>query len=627
MMRRKQQHALFSLLGLALGLALAGSACAGRAGGDVSGGAGSTGSGGTGATGATGATGSGGTVGTGSGGSGGSVIQPASVGLALFTDTSLCQSGQVNVGSTPLRRLSRIEYNNMVRDLGLDPNNTQPANQFVSEQKIDGNFNTNSYASISGTIFNQQYLQAAETLAANAVANNLSSLVTCTTQDAACATQFITSFAGRAFRGQLDATESAALLALYNSVRAAPFDFPTGIQAIITSVLTSPHFLFVLEFGQAPASGSPTAIPLTPMELATRLSLYLWRSLPDQTLITAATGGHLVTASDVATQATRMLADPKATGALHDFADQWLDIENMDGVTKDTVFTNWTAGLAEELHLETLTTFSSTVLAATKNGLTDLLTSGSSYVNSDLATFYNSPSTYKPNTAGPGVASDYKSTAVGTASSPRMGVLTDGSVLAIHSHTTLPSPTKRGRLLRQQILCEQIPNPPAAVGGVPIPPPPTAIPAGQTTRSQYLQHVAANSVCNGCHQYMDWLGFGFDNYDATGAFITTENNTPVDSSGNFIQMSAANDISGTFTGTTDMITQLAASPQVDQCYALEQIRYALGRVESNSDACSAQQIYQTFSTNSFNLQQLLVAVVSSNSFMYRTPVNAGGACQ
>jgi Protein of unknown function (DUF1592)/Protein of unknown function (DUF1588)/Protein of unknown function (DUF1595)/Protein of unknown function (DUF1585)/Protein of unknown function (DUF1587) len=623
MMRRKQQHALFCLLGLAL----AGSACAGRAGGDPTGGAGSTGNPGSGGSSGTVGTGSGGTVGTGSAGTGGSVKQPPSVGLALFTDTSLCAGGQVDVGSTPLRRLSRIEYNNMVRDLGLDPSNTQPANQFVSEQKIDGNFNTNSYASISGTIFNQQYLQAAETLAANAVANNLSSLVTCTTQDAACATQFITSFAGRAFRGQLDTTESAALLTLYNNVRAAPFDFPTGIQAIITSVLTSPHFLFVLEFGQPPASGTPTAIPLTPMELATRLSLYLWRSLPDQTLITAANGGHLVSASDVATQASRMLADPKATAALHDFADQWLDIENMDGVTKDTQFVNWTAGLAEEMHMETLTTFTSTVLAATKNGLGDLLTSGSSYVNTDLAGFYNNPGSYKPNTAGPGVASDYKSTAVGTASSPRMGVLTDGSVLAIHSHTSLPSPTKRGRMIRQQILCEQISNPPAAVGGVPIPPPPTAIPAGQTTRSQYLQHVSANGVCNGCHQYMDWLGFGFDNYDATGAFITTENGTPVDSSGKFIQMPAASDIGGTFTGTTDMITQLSASPQVDQCYTLEQIRYSLGRVESKSDACSAQQIYQTFSTNSFNLRQLLIAVVSSNSFMYRTPVNAGGACQ
>jgi hypothetical protein len=552
------------------------------------------------------------------------------VGLALFNNASLCKSaGPVTVGSTPMRLLSRIEYNNMLRDLGLDPGNTQPANQFVSEQKIDGNFNTNSYAKITGTIFNAQYLAAAETLAANAVATNLGSLVSCTTQDATCASQFISDFAGRAFRGQLDSDESAALLTLYNNVRAAPLDFPTGIQAIIESVLTSPRFLFVLEFGQPPQGGMSAAIPLTPLELATRLSLYLWRSLPDQLLTTAATTGHLVTPSDVATQASRMLADPKATAALADFANQWLDIENMDTVTKDTQFGSWTAALAQEMHMETLTTFSSTVLAATKNGLGDLLSSSSSYVNSDLAKFYNSPASYGVNTAGPGVASDYQPTAIGSTGAPRMGILTDGSILADHAHTSLPSPTKRGRMVRQQILCEQVPDPPASgsVAGVPIGPPPATIPAGQTTRSQYLMHVAASSTCNACHQYMDWIGFGFDNYDATGAYITAENGTPVDSSGQFIQMNPPSDISGSFSGTADLITKLSQSPQVDQCYALEQIRYALGRVESNADACSAQQIYQTFSSNGFNLQQLLVAVVSSNSFMYRTPVNAGGACQ
>jgi Protein of unknown function (DUF1592)/Protein of unknown function (DUF1588)/Protein of unknown function (DUF1595)/Protein of unknown function (DUF1585)/Protein of unknown function (DUF1587) len=607
MMRRKQPPAI-SPRSVVFSVCLLASACAGRGGSIGSGNAGSTGNPGSGGSGAAGPTGSGG-----SSSPDGGVMQPPASGLGLFEDT--CTPGTVTVGSTPVRRISRIEYDNMIRDLGLDPNNTQPAMQFVSEQKIDtgkaGNFNTNSYATISGTLINQQYLNAAETLAAAAVANNLSTLVPCTTKDATCATTFITSFAGSAFRGQLDSDEAASLLALYNTV-SAQFDFPTGIQAIIESVLTSPRFLFVLEFGQ-PATGAAAAIPLTPMELATRLSLYLWRSLPDQTLIGAATGGHLVTTSDVATQAKRMLADPKATAALQDFANQWLDIENMDAVTKDTIFKNWTASVAQDLHTETLTTFTQAVLG--NSDYKTLLTSPSSYINADLASFYGvggSPTFGAP-------------TNVSTAANPRMGILTDASVLAAHAHTTLPSPTLRGRMMRQQILCEEVPDPPAAVGGVPIPPPPANITAG-TTRAAYLQHVSTNSVCSGCHQYMDWIGFGFDNYDATGAYITTENGTTVDSSGKFVQINSS-DITGTFTGTTDMITQLAGSQQVNQCFALEELRYALLRSETDADACSAQQIYQTFSTGSFNLQQLLVAVVSSDAFMYRTPVNAGGACQ
>jgi hypothetical protein len=185
-------------------------------------------------------------------------------------------------------------------------------------------------------------------------------------------------------------------------------------------------------------------------------------------------------------------------------------------------------------------------------------------------------------------------------------------------------------MMRQQILCEEVPDPPASVGGMPIPPPPATIPAGQTTRSQYLTHVSTNSLCNGCHQYMDWVGFGFDNYDATGSYITQEGGTmpqTVDPSGKFVPEPGSSDITGTFQNMTDMITQLSTNQQVNECFALEEIRYALLRSETDADACSAQTIYQAFSGSNFNLSKLLVAVVSSDAFMYRTPVAAGGECQ
>ena len=619
-MLRKQPYAVLAILSALTVVP----ACAGRNGG-ATGGAGGSGSGNGGSNGTGSGTGSGGSSsgGTGGGTDGGMVTQPAVSGLSLFEGSSC--GGPITVGSSPVRRLSRIEYDNMVRDLGLDPNNTQPATQFVTEQKIDtgkaGNFNTNAYATISGTLINQQYLEAAEALATAAVANSnvLSALLpssSCGTKNAACASAFITTWANRAFRGQLDAGETTALNTLYATV-SAQFDFPTGIQAVIEAVLTSPRFLFVLEFGQPSSDPTVAAVPLAPMELATRLALYLWRSIPDQTLMDAANGvngGSLVSASDVAAQATRMLADPKAKSALSDFAEQWLDIENMNSVTKDTQFTKWTASVAADLQTESLTTFTQAVLGS--SSLTSLLTSGSSYINANLASFYGLSGSPTFSTA----------TTVNTAANPRTGILSQGSVLAMHAHTSLPSPTKRGRMIRQQILCEEVADPPASVGGVPIPPPPANITTG-TTRGAYLQHVSTNTVCNGCHQYMDWLGFGFDNYDATGSYITQENATNVDPSGKFIPYPNTTDITGTFTNMNDMITQLSTSQQVDQCFALEQIRYALLRSETAEDACSAQQIYQAFSGSNFNLSKLLVAVVSSNAFMYRTPVSAGQACQ
>ncbi|MFL5307351.1 MAG: DUF1592 domain-containing protein [Polyangia bacterium] len=596
--------AAFAALALAAG-------CAGRGGG-------SPGSGGSGS--GNGGSGTGGTPGAGGNnpGAGGSVVaQQATAGLGVFSAT--CSDGKASVGSTPVRRISRVEYNNMVRDLGLDPNNTQPGNQFVSEQKIDtgkaGNFNTNTYATVSGTLMNQQYLEAAEGLASAVAANNnnqLTNLVGCNTQNAACAQQFITNFAGKAFRGQLDATETTNLTNLFTNV-SAKFDFATGIQAVIEAILTSPRFLYVLEFGQPNATGD--TVPLTPLELATRLALYLWRSLPDQTLIDAANNGHLATPSDVATQATRMLADAKAKAALADFADQWLDIENMNAVTKDTQFMKWTAGVASDLHTETLTTFTQAVI--TNSDYKTLLTSPSSYINGNLASFYGIGGSPSFNTA----------TNVNSASNPRYGILTQGSVLAGHAHTSLPSPTKRGRLIRQQIMCEEVPDPPAAVGGMPIPPPPATVTKG-TTRDAYIQHVAANGACNGCHQWMDWLGFGFDQYDATGAFQPMENGNQVDSGGKFVPFpNNPNGMSGTFSGTSDLVTQLSMSEQAMQCFALQEMRYALLRAETTADACSAQQVYQAFKSNGYNLQKLIVAVVSSDAFMYRTAVNAGGDCK
>jgi hypothetical protein len=129
-----------------------------------------------------------------------------------------------------------------------------------------------------------------------------------------------------------------------------------------------------------------------------------------------------------------------------------------------------------------------------------------------------------------------------------------------------------------------------------------------------------------CHQWMDLIGFGFGNFDATGKWIAQENGTTVDPSGSFVPMRTG-EMSGTFTNAADMIGQLGASTQVNQCFALQEIRYAFGRVETNADACSVQQVFQQFSSSQFNLKQLLVAIVSSDSFRNRTAVTAGSACR
>jgi hypothetical protein len=573
----------------------------------------------------------------------GTVVVPAAaaptpVNTKLISDTSLCMPGQPTVAWSPMRRISRDEYDNMVRDLLGDT--TQPATGFVPETPMANGvyFETNTYTDVS-TLVAQQYQQAAETLAQTAVssATTLASILPCQTQDATCAQQFIASFANKAFRGQLDSTESAQLLQLYTAVE-AQFDFPTGIQAVITSVLESPRFLYVLEFGEGTETGN--VVQLSSYETAARLALFLWRSVPDDTLMQAAAAGQLATVAQVQAQAVRMLSATgvggvlKAASALNDFTTQFLQLQSTPSLGKDAQFGNWTTKIGEEMLDETLTNVSQLVLAE-NGGLTELLTSPASYVNSDLAAFYSMNGvtmaggtgvTVNDSTLSP---TQTKFVKTDLTSSSRAGILTNGGVMATQAHTSLPSSVLRGKLVREEFLCDQLPQPPPG-----IPPPATSVPEGGTTRSVSAAHENAGGSCVSCHQYMDPIGFGFGHFDATGAYQATDANgfspasafPPIDATGQVLAFEAGG-LATTFNGATDLTTQLAGAAQVQQCFVIQELRYALSRIETTSDACSAQEAFAAFSTSQLNIQKLLVAITASDAFRFRSVVTAGSACQ
>jgi hypothetical protein len=557
---------------------------------------------------------------------------PAPLNISLVTDTTLCAPGAPSAAWSPVRRVSRVEYDNMVRDLLGDT--TAPATSFAPESPLtDGvNFQSNTYTGVSALIV-QQYMQTAESLAASVVAdtNRLNNTVLpCHTQDDACAQQFISTWANKAFRGQLDMTTSASLFQLYSAVK-AQFDFPTGIQAVITAALESPRFLYVLEFGQGDAQGS--AVPLSSYEIAARLALFLWRSVPDDTLMQAAAAGQLATTDQVAAQATRMLAKPasgpwKALDAMNDFTTQWMQLQATPTLGKDTQYTDWSnPKIGAELQDEALTDMSQAVLADNE-GLDDILTSSSSYIDPDLATFYKvSVGSGAQVTVNDAFLAQGQTTFTKTdlTAASRSGILTSAGVLATQSHTTLPSTVLRGKLVREQILCDEIPPPPPNV-----PPPPAGRPDGGTTRSLFEAHETTPG-CVTCHQYMDPIGFGFGHFDATGAYQAFDQNgfdagPALDVTGQINAMTKG-DLSGIFDGAKDLVTQLAGASQVSACFAVQELRYALSRVETKADACSAQQAYAAFTGGKLNVQALMLALVQSDSFRYRSVINAGAACQ
>jgi len=578
-----------------------------------------------------------------------SAPEPQNTGL--FTET--CTAGPPTVDWSPMRRISRIEYNNMVRDLLGDT--SQPATTFgfpPESPLIYGvNFQANTYAEPSAVSV-EDYLLAAESLAASAVADTSSAgrlqnfimqgIASCVSggalsQTDACATDFINTWANWAYRGQLDSTEASGLFSVYSAVK-AQFDWPTGIQAIITAVLESPRFLYVLEFGSGTATGN--TIPLSPYELATRLSLFLWRSVPDATLMAAAASGQLSTPAQIQAQATRMLAATipstlvpggalYAQGALDDFTNQWMELLTAIQA-KDAQFTNFDNNysiLAPAMEDETRLDFSQNVLAQNAT-LTTLLTGTSTWANQDLQSFYSAtPASGAPQVTvnDPAVTHPtYTQTSVPN----RPGILTTGAVMATQAHSTLPSFVLRGLLVRENLLCDPISPPPPGV-----PPPPTTVPDGGTTRMLLLDH--AQGSCLGCHQYMDPIGVGFGNFDATGAYQSTDANgfsgtfPPIDASGtiNADTMTDQNGLQTNFSNVSDLVTKLAAATQTQECFALQEFRYALSRIETSDDACSAQAILSAFTSNNLNVQSLMLAIATSAAFTNRSVEVAGSECQ
>lgn len=577
----------------------------------------------------------------------GSAISVQPYNWQLIANTSLCDGGGPTVGLSPLRRISRLEYDNIVRDLLNDSSLPAVAFEFPAESPMaDGvNFNTNTYTFVTSTLIPQQYLFAAESLAQTAVGQNpLTNLLNqvpanaCNQRNDACAQAFIDYFVNRAFRGQYDASvDGQAFFNIYSAAKTQFNSFAIGIQAVITTVLTSARFLFVFEFGVPNQAGS--VVPLSQNEIATRLSLFLWRSIPDSTLLQAAANNQLSTPDQLQAQAVRMLADPRAQDALHDFATQWMELENTPTVTKDTQFTKWNAQVASDLQQETLVTFADDVLggdAGTGRTLTDLMTSGESCINQDLASFYgvSSGGSACVDSSGGGFA---RVSVNPPGLSVRAGVLTNGSVMATQAHTTLTSPTLRGLLVREQVLCDPVQPPPA--GGVPLPDggvlmigaAPASLPADESTRQvDELTHMNENTVCLGCHQLMDPIGFGFGHLDATGAYQAVDSNgldggAPIDASASVYAENGEMPIA--FNGSVDLATSLAADPQVAECFALQQFRYALSRVEGLADSCSAQQVYSSFEGSGENLQSLIVAMVGSDAFRYRNVETPESACQ
>ena len=504
------------------------------------------------------------------------------------------------LGGSPLRRLTIYEYDNTVRDLLGE--SSRPG-QMLPQEAITHGFRNNADAATVDEGLVDRYRAAAELMSVRA-STSMATLAECDPAAAGedvCALSFVKKFGRRAWRRPLQDDETVTLLNLYKTGRQGG-TFASGIALVTQALLQSAPFLYRIELG-LPAGAEGKLTRLSSWETASRLSYLLWGSMPDAELFAVAERGQLETPAQIRLQAKRMLAQAPAKAQVAAFHTQWLSLDEIDHAEKDSkAFPNYTPAIADLFRTETAR-FLDHVLwdgAGSGGAWQDLLTAPFTFADPVLAKYYGLPS--------PRTNTFERVSLEGTS---RLGLLTQGAFLASQAKANQTSPVLRGKFVRERLLCQQLPPPPPDVETKAPEPDP-----GLTTRERFAQH-STQPACAGCHKLMDPIGLGFENFDAAAGWRTTENGKPIDASGDV----TSSDVDGAFTGAPDLVSRLGRSEDVRQCLGLQWFRFSFGRLEQESDACSLAAIVEKLGPGS-TTEDLLLAVVASDAFMYRSTAGA-----
>ncbi|MDC0670157.1 DUF1592 domain-containing protein [Nannocystis radixulma] len=500
-------------------------------------------------------------------------------------------------GPAPLRRLTHTQYNNTVRD--LFPGVTLPPQTIAVDPKVNG-FENNADVQTPSALLIEQYQRAALAVTEAAWATP-EAFLPCAADGGGepqqCGHTFLLDLGARAFRRPLTADEEAAFLGFFDQ-QLAETNFSVALQLTTQALLQSPAFLYFLEFGGAPVEGG-AAVALSGHELASRLSYFLWDSMPDAQLFAAAAAGDLDTGEGLVAEATRMLEDGKARGALVNFHRQWFDFDGVALINPDAdTYPTYTPDLRAAMRAE-LDHFVEATLFEGPGTFASLLTATETEVDATLAALYGvdppPPGEWAPVSLDP---------------AQRSGILTRAGFLARTAHAVHPSPVKRGVFVLARLLCVPPAPPPANVNTNP----PDEGEPGQpkTNRERYAKHTA-QADCASCHTTIDGVGFGFEHYDALGRWRDLDNGEPVDASGELI----GTDIDGTFDGAIELSEKLATSTQAHDCVVSQVYRYALGRGTGAADLCSLDDLRAQFAEASGDMRALLLAVVASDAFRTR----------
>lgn len=518
-------------------------------------------------------------------------------GASSTADINPCAQAPLSLASTPLRRLTPAQYNATVNAL-FAPTRID-AQPLQDSPETFGFTNFGAQQQPSALVI-QQFQQGALRVSAQAM-SEVERWSGCPSdggpQASSCGERFLRQFIPRAFRRPQNEAALEPYLSHFRTQLAAS-NFQVALSLTIQALLQAPSFLYFIEESTPNDESKIEKIEkLDSFSLASRLSYFIWDNMPDQALWEAAQRGELSSPEQIASQARRMLADPKARPAMVRFFQQWLDAKRIDRISLDTATYPSYRPRFNAAFREALDRRIEHAIFDGPGTLASLLTQPQAWVNADLAPLYG-----VDNVTGNG----WK--LVDLPSDQRAGLLTDAGWLASRSHAVHPSPVARGVFVLERMLCRPSYPPPADTDTTPPQPDPNA---PKTNRQRYEQHVL-DPTCAGCHKPIDGIGMGFEHYDAFGRWREQDNGFPVDASGLLV---------GTkdrpFRGALELSQILSQDPEVQRCVSRQLFRYAMARDPKEPDQCNLEALDTRFIASQMNFIDQMVSIVSSPAFRYR----------
>jgi hypothetical protein len=490
------------------------------------------------------------------------------------------------VGEMGMRRLTVREYDNTLRDILLDT--SRPGAALLPEDvraPFDNDFQSQQPSAVLIEALETLATQAADRLAQDPARRTL--VVGCqptTANDTTCMDSFVRRLGRLALRRPLGDDEVGQYLELATTHAVEDNDFYAGVDAVVRALLQDAEFAYRIEIGTA-LPNQPGVYVLNGFEKATRLSFLIWGTTPDDPLLDLAAAGGLDTAADVETVAASMLADPRAREQIDRFHSMWLGYEALPHAPELTnAFRIETRALVER------------VIFDQRDSWLQIFRATESFMNDDLALHYGLPA---PGSATP--------VWVDVSAQNRQGILSQGSFLSVAANPGDTSPTKRGKQIRNRLLCQDIPPPPPEVNADQ----PPSGGDGDCKIDRYAQH--RSGACAACHDLMDPLGFGLENYDITGRYRTHDDGNPdcvIDGSGEIAGV-------GSFTGPAELSELLIESGDLTACLVHNLYQYAVGRQIHRDDRPLIEALGAAFAESEHRFDTLILRLVSHEAFGFR----------